>query len=228
MRFVPCVPRYVSVHGQRCRQIALHRCLPVVRRTDGEVRIDRERVAETGCGCDEAPGQRQRIRRAVRDGERRRERRLLREQRRDRLIHVGVPIDAVRGAYDERRPGNRTPRQRESWLDAALVRLHQRTRIRLARHRAGRARRQHLLCGAEVGCDIEIHQTFLRLGQRSLVFPAHAGRHGERRSDAPVVSDVGVVREAAEVLVGVAERNRRRRRHCRAGSRQNRGQSRRR
>ena len=41
-----------------------------------------------------------------------------------------------------------------------------------------------------------------------------AGRHRERRTDPPVVGDVGVVREAAQILVGVAERDRARARNA--------------
>ena len=132
IRLLPFEPEVRGVHRERHRQIALHRDLPVLRVADAEFRIDRKRVERGGdaerLADEEAVGKRQRVLRRVADAERRRERRLLRQQRGDRLIDVGVAIDAVARANHERRARHRTPRDTEARLETALVRAHERLR----------------------------------------------------------------------------------------------------
>ena len=91
-------------HRQRRRQIALHRRLPVLRVADAEVRIDRKGVGGVdGTVATNPLASVSGFVGAVLDAERRRQRRLLRQQHGDRLIDVGVAVDAVTGANDQRR-----------------------------------------------------------------------------------------------------------------------------
>ncbi len=62
--------------------------------------------------------------------------------------------------------------------------------------------------GGKVWSDVEVDEAVLELGDRRTVLPAHAGVDGEVGQDAPVVGRVGVVDGLAEILVGVAERDR--------------------
>ena len=131
-----------------------------------------------------------------------RERRLLRQQQRDRLIDVGVAIDAVARANHQRRTGDRTQREAEARLEPAPV---GRSASRIALPvTTGRMRRP-----GTPRRDVEIRRdgrTARSIGasysQRTPAFTVRPGL------DPPVVGDVGVVRRRREILVRVAERDR--------------------
>ena len=194
-------------HRQRSRQVALDERLPVLRRADAQVRIDRERVGGGRSGRREPVGQRQRVLEAVADRERRGERRLLSQEQGDGIVEGRVAVDPVPSADHQRRSGNGPPRDPDTRLKPAAISVDQAGRVLLARQRACPARDD----GADrrkVRRHVQVHETSVKFRGRRLVFPARTRLHGERRAEAHVVGDVGVGRKGAQILVGVSEGNR--------------------
>ena len=194
IRLLPFDAEIRGVHRQRHRQIALERCLPVLRVADAQLRIDGKRIERVGDAehlADQQPvGKRQRVLGVIADAERRRQRRLLRELRGDRLIHVGVAIDAVSRADDERRSRHRPPGDAEPRLEAALVRRTSDSGYVAPVTAPVASDAEDRRDGGEVRGDVEIHEPPEALGDRRLILPAHAEHQRERRAQAPVVGDI--------------------------------------
>ena len=161
---------------ERRRQIALHRRLPVVRRSR---RADPDRPRTCSSVVTPSGGRRSRrpasagVAGAVCDVERGRERRLLREQRGDRLVDVGVAIDAVAARGPP--ATSRAPAARRCQA-AAGSRACRGARASLeigARDRAAPiGRGDYWRDGAEVRRDVQIDEPSEPLGDRRFIVPA--------------------------------------------------------